>query len=208
MFGQQIVESLDRFLKAILKIAWLNALWFIFSSIGLVVAGAFPATTAALGVARKWVQQEYHISIYDTFRQVYKREFIKSNVVGWVLTLIAGVLFLNYYALRQLGDQIPILVVFAYYFVIFLYGIIVLWVFPLMSHYQNTIRQYFKNALIIGITKIHFTLGIGFSVFFISYVSLELPSMLLFCTISFIAMATMYFATKAFASFDTGDNYN
>lgn len=201
MFGQQIVSSLDRFLRIILKMAWLNFLWLLFSLIGLVVVGVFPATTAAIGVARKWIQKE-EVSAFQIFKEIYKREFVKANIIGSILTGIGTLLFLNYHALLQLGDQIPVFVVFAYYFVVFLYGIVVIWIFPILSHYQTTVLQYFKHAFIIGIVKMPTTIMIGLSIFAILFISLELPSMLLFCTVSLIACLVAFLALRVFEAID------
>ncbi|QGH36567.1 DUF624 domain-containing protein [Gracilibacillus salitolerans] len=205
MFGQQFVGSLDRLLRIIVQVAWLNFLWILFTLLGLVVAGIFPATTATISVARKWVQKQEDISVFKAFKQSYKKEFIKSNIIGFILTAIAAVMFINYHALLQLGDQVPIIVVFAYYFVIFLYGILVIWIFPLLSHYQSSVKQYFKNALIIGITKMPTTILIGLIIFVILYMSLELPSMLLFCTVSLIGLSVAFFSMRVFKKIDNNE---
>ncbi len=202
MFGQQFVGSLDRILKIILQVAWLNLLWILSTLIGLVVAGFFPATTAAISVARKWVQKKEDIAVYSAFKQAYKKEFIKSNIIGWILTAMATILFINYQALLQLGDQVPIIVVFAFYFVIFLYSILVIWIFPLLSHYQSSVKQYFKNALIIGIKRMPITILIGIIIFGILYMSLRLPTMLLFCTVSLISLSLAFFSMREFEKID------
>ncbi len=202
MFGQQFVGSLDRILKIILQVAWLNLLWILFTLLGVVVAGFFPATTATISVARKWVQNKEEIAVFKTFKQFYKKEFLKSNIIGWILTAMAAILYVNYQVLIQLGDQVSIIVVFAFYFVIFLYSILVIWIFPLLSHYQSSIKQYFKNALIIGITRMPITILIGITIFFILYMSLRLPTMLLFCTVSLISLSLAFFSMRVFEKID------
>ncbi|UOQ50027.1 DUF624 domain-containing protein [Gracilibacillus caseinilyticus] len=164
--------------------------------------GIFPATTASISVARKWIQQKDVNSVYQAFKQAYKQEFIRANIMGYILVVIAAILFLNYQAILQLGDQIPVFVVFAYYFVIFLFSILALWIFPLLSHYQTTVQEYFKNALIIGITKMPVTITMALVLFIILYVSLELPTMLLFCTISLIAVAMAFLSVQVFEKID------
>ncbi|MGN8645972.1 YesL family protein [Gracilibacillus sp. HCP3S3_G5_1] len=205
MFGEQLVGSLDRFLKIVVKVALLNFLWILFTLIGFVVAGVFPATTAIISVARKWIKDKELDEVFQTFKQAYKDEFVKANIIGLILTIMGAILYLNYHALLQLGDQIPVFVVFAYYFVIFLYSILVLWIFPLLSHYQSTIKQYFKNALIIGITKMPVTIAIGLTFFAVLYVSLSFPTMLLFCTVSLTAIATAFISLRVFEQIDNGE---
>ncbi|SFL67778.1 Uncharacterized membrane protein YesL [Gracilibacillus orientalis] len=205
MFGQQLVGSLDRILKIILQVVWLNFLWVLFTLIGVVVAGVFPATAATMSVARKWVQKEEVVSVFQTFKQAYKREFAKANMIGFILSIMAVILYLNYVALVHLAAQIPIFVVIAYYFVLFLYGILVLWIFPLLTHYQSTIKQYFKNALIIGLRKMPTTITIGLSIFILLYMSLSLPTMLLFCTMSLICLVIAYLSINVFVKIDNDE---
>ncbi|UOQ87312.1 YesL family protein [Gracilibacillus salinarum] len=202
MFGKQIVNSFDQFLHVIIRIAWLNFLWILFTLIGVVAGGIFPATTASISVARKWIQKKEVKSVYQAFKQAYRQEFIRANMIGYILVAIAAILFVNYQAILQLGDQIPVFVVFAYYFVIFLFSILALWIFPLLSHYKTTVKEYFKNALIIGITKMPVTITMALVLFIILYVSLELPTMLLFCTVSLIAVAIAYLSVQVFEKID------
>lgn len=202
MFGQQIVSSLDKFLKGILNIAWLNLLWIFSSLLGLFIAGVFPATVASLAVARKWVRKEEMTSVLQYFRKVYKEEFVRSNIIGWILMAIGLILFVNYRTMIELGNQIPIFVVFAYYLVLFFYSLVLVWIFPLITHYHTTIKQYFKNAFIIGMSKLPFSLAIFAVIFLICYVSLELPSMFVFITFGLTAITMMFFVMQVFNKID------
>ncbi len=198
MFGQQLVDSLDQFLKWVLRIAWLNLLWITFSLLGLFVAGIFPATVAALNVSRKWRLKDTEFSVWKVFKSTYRKEFKTANIIGWIFTLIAGVLYLNYQVMIALGDTLPIVVPFAFYFIVFLYMITVLWIFPLITHYETNIKQYIKHAFIIGISKLHFTFGIGMVIFLMLYFSLDLPSMFFFITFSLLSVGTMLVAFPVF----------
>jgi len=202
MVGQRLVNSLDRYLKVILQVAFLNFLWILFTLMGLIIGGIFPATTAAINVARKWHKEKEMHGTFKVFKETYKKEFIKSNMIGLILTLIGGVLLLNYYALQVLGNKVSVFVVFAYFFVTFLYCVLAVWIFPLLSHYDTTIIQYFKNALIIGITKIKTTVIIMSTTFIVMYFSLKLPSMLLFYSVSLIVLSCSFFAEQVFAEID------
>lgn len=202
MLGKQIVSSLDRFFKVIIQMAWLNFLWFFFTLLGLVVVGIFPATTAAISVARKWIREGMINSTFPTFNKAYKEEFKKSNFIGFNLVFIITLLIINYYALLEFGEQIPIFVVFAYYFIVFIFSILLVWLFPLLSHYDTKITSYFKNALLIGLTRIPTTISIIASIFLILYVSLELPSLFLFFTISFVAISIAFLTGRVFEEID------
>lgn len=202
MIGEQLVNSLDRFLKILLKLSWLNILFILSTLAGAVILGFFPAVIASIHVGRKWITGKTEFSVYQLFKETYKKEFVKANVVGLILLFLAGVLFANYYAILLLRDQIPAFVVFSYYFVIILYGILAVWAFPLLSYYDTKIIQYFKNALIIGITKIPVTILMIVLIFIILYISLKLPSLLMFFTFSLIALTTAYLSFRVFREID------
>lgn len=202
MLGHQLVSSLDRFLKLILQVAWLNLLWFLFTLLGLVVVGIFPATTATISVARKWIKEGMIDSTFLSFNETYRKEFKKSNLIGFNLVFIIILLTLNYYALLEFGEQIPIFIIFAYYFVVIIFSILLVWLFPLLSHYDAKVTHYFKNALIIGLTRIPTTISIIVSIFIILYVSFKLPSLLLFFTISLVALSIAFLTEKVFEEID------
>jgi len=202
MLGEQIVHSLDRYLKVILQMAWLNVLWFIFTLLGLVIGGVFPATTSAMSVAQKWLQDGKINSTYPTFKKTYKTEFKKSNFIGFSIVSIMILLYLNYYALLQFGKQMPIIIVFAYYLLIILFSFLCVWLFPLLSRYQAKVVQHFKNAFIIGLIKFPSTLAMIGSVFLIIYFSLMIPSLILFFSVSLIALSMAFFSSRVFEEID------
>src|SRR5690625_3749993 len=149
--SEQLVFSLDRLLRWIIKVFWLHVLIIGFSILGLFIAGLFPAIVAALSVSKKWLDQE-EFSIAKEFRKVYFQEFFKANLLGWVFALIGFVLYINYTVMVQMGDQLSVIVVFAYYFVIFVYMTVLAWVFPLYVHTKERLGTLIKNAFIMGVT--------------------------------------------------------
>ena len=195
--SEQLVFSLDRLLKWIIKIFWLHVLMVGFSLLGLVVAGIAPAIVASLSVTKKWLEQE-DISIAKEFKDVYFREFFQSNRLGWLMGLIGFVLYLNYTVMIQMGEQLSVVVVFAYYFLIFVYMTVLAWIFPLYVHTKERLGTLIKHAFIMGVTFLPRTLGIFVGVFIILYISLSIPTMLLFFTGSLLALFIMFITCHAF----------
>lgn len=202
MTGEQLAGSLDRFLKILLRLSWLNILFILFTLLGAGILGFFPAVTATIRVGRKWISEKSEFPLYQVFKDTYKKEFIKANLVGFILVLVGGVLFANYYAILWLEDRVPVFVVFAYYCVIILYTILAVWAFPLLSYYDAKILQNLKNALIIGITKLPTTILMVVLLFIILYVSLQIPSLLLFFSFSLIALSNAYLSSRVFSEID------
>ncbi|MBS4195562.1 YesL family protein [Lederbergia citri] len=201
MDGKQIVSSLDQILQWIMRLAILNGLWFLFSFRGLFLAGVFPTTVAALGMARKWIMGNDEIHIFRTFKEIYKQEFKNANLLGWVLTIIGIVLYLNYRVMLNTADLLFI-IPFAFYLLVFFYTIIALWSFPLMAHYEAAWYQHVKNAFILGISKIHYTLLLGMVIFIVLYISLEIPAFIIFFSIAIGLSGCMWVAMQVFNKLD------
>lgn len=206
MKGNRIVSLLDTILTWITRLAFVNFLWILFSILGLFVGGIFPATIAALGVSRKWLMSERDIPILKTFKELYRRDFVASNILGWILTLIGILLYINFRVILNLEDEVFVAVPFAFYLLLFFYTILTIWSFPLLSHYNGTIRQHLKNSIIIGISKIHHTISIVIILFAISYFSLEFPGVIPFFSISIIMLSWAWISFKTFSQIDNNNS--
>ncbi|WP_404330145.1 YesL family protein [Mesobacillus maritimus] len=183
MKSQQIVNTLDRIFTWITRLVVINVLWILYTLIGLIVGGIFPATVSVLKIFRKWIMGEDEFSIWGTFKQEYRKEFIKSNVVGWILTMAGVILYLNYLVIKSMGDTNIVFLV-AFYLLILFYLNLVIWSFPQLAHYNGKVKHFFKNAIILGFGRFHYTLAIMVYIFIVLYVSLKFPGILPFFTIS------------------------
>ncbi|MDQ0257364.1 putative membrane protein YesL [Evansella vedderi] len=199
--GKQVVSSLDRVLRWIMNLAAINILWFVYSLRGLIVGGVFPATVAALGVSRKLIIGE-EIKIWKTYKNIYLQEFRSANILGWILTFVGTLLYLNYRVIANASGELLFVIPFAFYFILFFYFIIVLWSFPLLAHYKSTLFKYIQNAVIIGLTKIHYTFASGVLVFTVIYISLDFPGLIPFFSISIAAIGCMWISMQIFGQLD------
>ncbi|WP_404455485.1 YesL family protein [Virgibacillus necropolis] len=202
MNGKGVVSSLDFILQWIMRLAIVNLLWILFSLLGLIVGGVFPATVAALGVSRKWIMGDQEIKIWQTFKHIYRQDFISANILGWLLSIGGGLLYANYRVIASSAGEIFFVIPFAFYLVVFLYTIIVIWCFPLLAHYQANWFHHIRNALIIGLTKIHYTIASGVFVIGVTYFSLEYPGVLPFFSISIMTVGCMWFSMQIFKKMD------
>ncbi|MFD1172321.1 YesL family protein [Oceanobacillus picturae] len=197
-----MVTTLEKMMSWIVRLAYVNMLWLLFSLRGFLLAGVFPATVAALGVSRKWVSGEQDIKIWKTFKEGYTSEFKAANALGWILTAIGSLLYVNYRVLQGLQETVSFIVPFAFYFIIIVYILVIIWSFPLLTHYQTNILQHLKNAFIIGFSKVHISIGIGILGFISIYLSLEYPALIPFFLFSVIAIMWMWAAMYVFTALD------
>src|SRR5690625_7886567 len=87
-----------RFMKVcevISRMAYVNLLWIFFTILGLGVLGIIPATVSLFTITRKWVMSEQDIPVFKTFWQTYRKEFIKSNMLGVILFEIVFLLYID-----------------------------------------------------------------------------------------------------------------
>lgn len=203
MQGRVIVSTLDVIFTWIVKLAILNVLWFLFSFFGLFVAGVFPATAAALGVSRKWLMGDADIKIWMTFKQIYRREFVSSNMIGWFVTILGGFLYLDYQIINGWLGQLSFMIPFLFFFVLFFYLLIAIWSFPLLVHYKAHWFEYIRNAVIIGLTKIHYTLASFLIIFTVAYCSLSFPGIIPFFSVSLGTVGCMWLALQTFEKLES-----
>lgn len=202
MNGKGMVSSLDSILQWITRIVVLNLLWFLFSLLGLFVLGMFPATAAALGISKKWINGERDIPVYKNFKKIYKEEFKLSNKIGWIFTLIGVVLFINYRVIANAENEFWIGTIFGFYFIVILYSITVVWSFPLLIHYKNHWFQYLKTGLVIGLVKLHYTIAIYLVGISIIYLSLNYPGIIPFFSIGVFVVIWYWLSLQVFIKID------
>ncbi|WP_147294824.1 YesL family protein [Oceanobacillus chungangensis] len=201
-----LTGSLNTILTWITRLALLNVLWIIFSIQGLLIAGIFPSTIAALTICRKWQEGEKDIPIWKTFKRIYRDEFLASNILGWAIMFMGLLLYLNFLVMSTSHGEVSIIIIIAFYLLTFLYINIIIWSFPLLSNYNGSIIQHMKNAIILGIVNIHYTLTILILLFCVTYVSLEFPGMILFFTVSIGALCWSWISQGIFKKMDTATN--
>lgn len=201
MNAQRIVNSLDRIFTWIMRLAAINLLWFLFTLKGLIIGGIFPATLSTLKIFRKWRLGNFEFHIWNTFKYEYRKEFAKSNTIGWILTIAGIILYLNYLAIQSISS-VHIVFHAAFYLLIFFYINLVIWSFPLLAHYDGKISQFFRNAIIIGFGRIHYTIAVLVYFFVVLYISLKFPGFLPFFTISAAAFGWIWISMDLFQKND------
>ncbi|MCM3670931.1 YesL family protein [Mesobacillus maritimus] len=197
MRSQKIVQSLDRFFTWITRLVVINVLWVLYTLMGLIVGGIFPATMAVLKIFRLWIMGDQEVPIWRTFKQEYRKAFIQSNVVGWILTFAGLILYLNYLVMKSMGEMNIVFYV-AFYLLVLFYLNLVIWSFPQLAHYNGKIRDFFRNSIILGFGRFHYTMLIVGYIFTVLYVSLRFPGILPFFTISIVTYGWIWLSMTVF----------
>lgn len=68
-----VANGLNHFCTWVMRLAYLNVLWILFSLAGLVVFGLMPATAAMFTVAREWAKGNTDAPVFSVFFGRLKR---------------------------------------------------------------------------------------------------------------------------------------
>ncbi|MGM0855218.1 MAG: YesL family protein [Bacillota bacterium] len=203
MNANGLVSKLNEYLRWMTRLAGLNALFLIGMLAGVVLFGLFPSIYASLGLAKKWFSGNTAVPLWRTYWQLYKQEWKTANLTGMLLSITGGILYINYLLLKSVEGSIFFLVPFAFIALVFLFGLVVLWVFPLMVYYKASLQQHMKNAFILGLTKIHLSFGMAVVWFAVGYYSLKLPSLIPFFSFALLFLGWMWLAYQVLAKIRT-----
>lgn len=143
-------------LSIIADLAILNLLWLI-CSLPIVTIGA--ATTALISITLKMVKNEESY-IFRSYIKALKRNFKQSTIIWLILMVIMAVLGTDYYIISHWDNQVRYLLLT----VLVLAGLVLLFVeiyiFALIAKFENKVGEYFKNAVLMSIRHLPYTLAL------------------------------------------------
>ena len=138
-----------QFINKIVYSVYLNILWFI-CSIPIVTIGA--STTALFYVTLK-ISKNEEGSITKAFFHSFK-ENLRQGTVVWLILLAFGIILgIDGYVLYHMRFENVFWTLCTAVFCVAAaaYAIILMYIFPLLARFDNTIGAMFKNALFIGV---------------------------------------------------------
>ena len=183
----------------IMKLAYLNFLWIIFTVGGLIVFGMIPATVSLFAIVRKWlITKETDLPIFHTFYQNYKNEFLKSNKLGLVLVLMGLFLYYDFKLIMLSGGMLQYTLTIPLLLISLFYCITLLYIFPVYVHFDQKVFQYVKNSFYIGLINIDITILIILLIFLIGFFFSSIPGLLPFFCLSLPVFAIMCGAALSF----------
>lgn len=142
------------FLSKLADLVWLNILTIIFC-IPIITAGA--SLAAMYTVTIKMVNKEEGY-ISKNFFQAFKKNFKQATVI-WIGVMLASILFYgDYRIVTYSGIAFPKALPIALTAVLLLMYCTYLYVFPVLSRYDNTIKNTIKNSFLLSISNLPRTL--------------------------------------------------
>ena len=186
-----------------MRLAYVNILWFLFTIVGLGFLGLMPATAGMFAVVRKWVSGEHEIKVFPTFWKSYRKEFVKSNLLGYILIVIGYILYIEFQILWAQDSTVYFIASFGVLALFLVLLIIGLYIFPIFVHFNVGALQNIKWAFIIGIIHPILTLVLLVGVGLLYYVTfMTIPALLFFFGGSVTAFIITWGASKTFSKFE------
>ena len=141
------------FMSKVADLVILNLLAII-CSIPIITIGA--SWTAMYFVTIRMVRKEESYIIKDFFRS-FKENFKQATII-WLFALLAiGVFAGDVVIYRMIPDQIPKVLMIAVLVLAYLVLGTMVYVFPLLSRFDNTTKATIKNAFLVSVVNIPYT---------------------------------------------------
>lgn len=186
IIGGAFLEGIWTIFNWIMRLAYINLLWILFTLTGLVLLGIGPATVSAFSVVRKLLKDENDFSIWKLFVQTYKANFKQANILMLIVLPVCFLIYVDFIFLQMLPSSFFIdKVVFTGMVILSL--LVIVWfsyLFSVYVHFEFPLKLNFKYALLIaGINPLSTTLML-FGLFVFRMILFIIPAISVFYLIS------------------------
>ena len=189
-----------------IRLAYVNFLWMLFSAMGIFFLGFFPATAAMFTVIRKWLLKE-QVSVFQTFKKSYRKEFTDANFVGWLLLLIGVFIYIDFIFLTSMDGILFTILLFVLLSVAFIYLSIIFYIFPVFVHFKLKKLEYVKYAFIISLSYPHLTILMLLGTIMLIAVFITFPMLFPFIVGSSLGCLVMFISKRVFHKVGGMDSY-
>lgn len=180
----------------ITKFAFLNVLWIVFSLMGGIIFGVFPATIAMFTITRNWATGNTELPLFKSFWEYFRSEFFRSNLLGIFVIIGLFITILDLLYIQMHGTLnwtfIPL---FAF---ILLFGLFLFYLFPTYVHYDIKLVQVIKNAFLIMLINPINSLIMILCLLLFAILVWVMPALAFIFGGSTYAFITMHFSLKSF----------
>ena len=160
------------FITKIVHCVYLNILWLV-CSLPIVTIGA--STTALFYVTLKMAKNEEG-NITRAFFHSFKDNF-KQGTIIWMILLVLGIILgIDGYVLYHMRFENAFWTICSAVFIVALaaYAIVVMYIFPLLSRFDNTVTAMFKNSIMLGMRFLFCTVLMAVIYFVMAFVIIHI----------------------------------
>jgi uncharacterized membrane protein YesL len=181
----------------IMRLMYVNILWIVFTLLGLVILGFFPATTAMFAVVRKWVMKE-ELPVFKTFWTTYKSEFLRSNLLGLLIFVFGFFMYSNIKIVESTTVPLLKLVYIPNVISILIYSLTLLYIFPVLVHFDVGLKDVVKNAIVLMTVNPIATFTMAVLTSFFYFILYQFPGLIPFFSGSVPTFLLMFFCSHVF----------
>ncbi|MDQ0257351.1 putative membrane protein YesL [Evansella vedderi] len=190
-----------RYGEYFILLLYLNLLWLCFTLLGGIVFGWAPSTTAMFAVLRQWIKGEEG-PVFTTFWKTYRQEFLRSNGLGIMIVVMAYVLYVNLQFFYVETTWLFVAVRFMMIAIMITSSVMLLYIFPLMVHYEASLFRLIKNAWIMVILKPFRTLFTVGACVIVTQILFVFPILIIFLGVSLTGLVIMWTTHFTFRSIE------
>ncbi|MEH7179295.1 YesL family protein [Neobacillus vireti] len=198
MFHAGYMEKLNTIMEWIMRFFVLQLIWILFTLVGLVIGGIFPATFSMFAICRKWLNKQTEFPIFRTFWDLYRKGFLKTNLLGWVTTLTGCSLYYYFQLFKGGEGTIDLVLLIVVWIAGILYLMTALLMIPVYVHFDIKLINVVKYALIIAISNPFHCLSMAALIAGFCMVMVLVPALIPFFSFSVLAFGLMWMAKSAF----------
>ncbi|WP_130859058.1 YesL family protein [Gracilibacillus phocaeensis] len=180
----------------VMRLVYINVLWVLFTLVGGIILGIYPATAATFTVVKQWLREE-DVSIFRTFFQSYKSQFLRANLAGLILTVTGALIVINFQLVHLENQTAHFLFLMIMFVIACFFVVTLIYIFPLMADYSLSLKDYFTQAILIGIATPFRTLMIVAFLFGTTYIFLLLSTLLVLFGVSSVCLTIAYFTSRS-----------
>ena len=136
-------------LEWITRFAYLNLLWVLFSLLGGVLFGFYPATTSMFAICREWLKGNTDLPLFTSFWEFYKKDFLKSNLLGLFITVILLLIALDIFYIQASPNELLDWTYIPLFAFMLIFTFFLFYLFPAFAHYDIKVPLVIKNAFLL-----------------------------------------------------------
>lgn len=176
----------------ILQLFWLMGL-----ILGGVILGIFPATYAMFTVIRKRLL-DGDVRINKEFWKSYQSVFLRSQLEGWIWILIGMFIYYDVRLLFAYQNLTGFIIGSLFVSILMIYGLCTMVLLPIHSHYNLTVLNRIRLALMIVITLPHISVGLSVGSIIMYFIITKIPILFMLIGVTLLALLYTYLSSFAF----------
>lgn len=192
------MAAVNKVLEWFTNLVYLNVLWVIFCILGLGIFGVFPAIAATFSVTHNWLTKRTDVPIFKTFWFTYKKQFIRSNLLGYLLLIIGLILYIDILVFNSSTNAILNLLTIPLIAFFFVYIMAMFYVFPALIYYDIKLFHVVKNAFFVMILNPLPTIFMLVGILVVSSFVFQFQALIPILGMSLFSVAIMMPALRAF----------